>query len=506
MSRGKLFPFADQLESYVIPERYLVESVVQASTLIDQITCDGGTLVNPSGVQTPLDPDLDVEKCESEKGCPQKAFNPYLVTWDGPDDQDNPQNWSKGKKVYIGSAIYTPSIPGIMEQFDVGQIVATLGLSLFIFGYGISPNMICTFLFALFQMPIVLAKNFETILVFRFLTGLLAGPAMSTGGASMMDIFHLRYKAYAIASWAIGATGGPIMGGYAGQIKGWRWPIYELLWLSSIAIVILFVFLPETLGENILHKRAVRLRKLTGNKLLRSQSEIDEEGQSISQTLVSNIERTFIVAGQPAVMFANVYLGFAYGCFYCWFEVVPLVFGGIYGFSEGAQGLVFVGFVVAAGITYFFYIFYQKIRIDPRLAADPEGFKPEERLEIGIFGAFMIPISLLIFGWCSRADVPWIVPFIGCSIYLGALFLLFQGVLMYLTSGYHEYSGPILAGNNFFRSSLACIFPLFGARMFIALSIGGGCSLLAGFSILMIPVLFALKHWGPAMRAKSKFT
>ncbi|KAL8278025.1 hypothetical protein RQP46_009657 [Phenoliferia psychrophenolica] len=498
MSSGKLFPFADQLEGYVIPERYLVKGVVDRSTSIDR-TCDG-TLVNPSGVQTPLDVDLDLEKHDGEKACPTDAFNPYLVTWDGPDDQDNPQNWSKWKKVavYIGSAIYTPSIPGIMEHFGVGRIVATLGLSLFIFGYGISPiiltplqelahfgrtpvYIICTFLFAFFQMPILLAKNFATILVFRFITGLLAGPAMSTGGASMM-------------------------GGYAGQIKGWRWPIYELLWLSSIAIIILFIFLPETLGQNILHKRAARLRKLTGNKLLRSQSEIDEEGKTISQTLGRNIKRTFVVAGQPAVMFANVYLGFAYGCFYCWFEVVPLVFGGIYGFGEGAQGLVFAGFVVAAIITYGFYIVYQRIRIDPRYAADPEGFKPEERLEIGILGAIMIPISLLIFGWCSRADVPWIVPVIGCSIYLGALYLVFQGVLMYLAYGYHEYSGPILAGNNFFRSSLACIFPLFGAKMFIALSIGGGCSLLAGFSILMIPILFALKHWGPALRAKSKFT
>ena len=103
------------------------------------------------------------------------------------------------------------------------------------------------------------------------------------------------------------------MGGYAGQIKGWRWPIYELLWLSSISFVILFVFLPETLGQNILHKRAARLRKLTGNMLLRSQSEIDDEGKSISQSLVRNIKRTFTVMGQPTVMFANVYLGFAYG-------------------------------------------------------------------------------------------------------------------------------------------------------------------------------------------------
>lgn len=39
------------------------------------------------------------------------------------------------------------------------------------------------------------------------------------------------------------------------------------------------------------------------------------------------------------------------------------------------------------------------------------------------------------------------MPIIGCSIYLGALYLLFQGVLMYLADGYHEYAGPILAGN-----------------------------------------------------------
>lgn len=39
-------------------------------------------------------------------------------------------------------------------------------------------------------------------------------------------------------------------------------------------------------------------------------------------------------------------------CFYCWFEVVPLVFGNIYAFSLGAQGLVFAGFVVAALIVY----------------------------------------------------------------------------------------------------------------------------------------------------------
>lgn len=34
--------------------------------------------------------------------------------------------------VYIGSAIYTASIPGISERFEVSLVVSTLGLSLFV--------------------------------------------------------------------------------------------------------------------------------------------------------------------------------------------------------------------------------------------------------------------------------------------------------------------------------------------------------------------------------------
>jgi hypothetical protein len=36
--------------------------------------------------------------------------------------------------VYIGSAIYTPAIPGLMEAFDVSLAKATLGLTLYVLG------------------------------------------------------------------------------------------------------------------------------------------------------------------------------------------------------------------------------------------------------------------------------------------------------------------------------------------------------------------------------------
>lgn len=46
-------------------------------------------------------------------------------------------------------------------------------------------------------------------------------------------------------------------------------------------------------------------------------------------------------------------------------------------------------------------------------------------------------------------------------------------------------------GNALFRAITAGVFPLFGVAFYRRLGLGGGCSFLAGLSILMIPLLYA---------------
>lgn len=46
------------------------------------------------------------------------------------------------------------------------------------------------FLFVLFQVPVIFAKNIGTILVFRFFAGFVGSPALATGGASMTGKFE----------------------------------------------------------------------------------------------------------------------------------------------------------------------------------------------------------------------------------------------------------------------------------------------------------------------------
>lgn len=71
----------------------------------------------------------------------------------------------------------------------------------------------------------------------------------------------------------------------------------------------LALLLPETLDSNILLKRARRLRKLTGNPNLRSQSEIDQASSSGRELLYESFVRPFLLASEPAVFFFNLYIG-----------------------------------------------------------------------------------------------------------------------------------------------------------------------------------------------------
>jgi DHA1 family multidrug resistance protein-like MFS transporter len=114
----------------------------------------------PDEIQTPDIAFLDQPSTEDGK-LSEAVKDTILVGWNGPDDPEvcqsriisiatqphplqNPQNWSSGWKllvtfqmcilnfsVYIASSIYVPGTTFIMEDFGVGEIVATLGLSLF---------------------------------------------------------------------------------------------------------------------------------------------------------------------------------------------------------------------------------------------------------------------------------------------------------------------------------------------------------------------------------------
>ncbi|KAF2805188.1 MFS general substrate transporter [Mytilinidion resinicola] len=487
-----------------------------------------------------IEHELAVEKTKSRPIVPAVTSDgTILVDWYNTDDPANPQNWSPKKKftvaflidlytfvVYAGSAIYVSSEGLIMERFGVGNFKASLGLALYVLGYGLGPLIlspmseipafgrnvpyVVTFaIYVILCVPTSLVDNLGGLIFLRFLLGFLGSPCLANGGASMGDMYSLLYLPYSVAFWVSAAFAapalGPLLSGYAVVAENWRWSQWEVLWMSAPVFILFFFFLPETSPANILLRRAARLRKLTGNEKIRSQTEIDRKGTSflrvLSEAIIKPIE---ICIKDPAVLFVNVYTALTYGIYYSFFEVFPLVYPPLYGFNIGETGTVFVCIVIGCVIAMSIYFSYLHFYLIPDIMKN--GLRAQEsRLVPALFACFGPPVGLFLFGWTARTSVHWIVSVIGITIYATSVYILLQCIFVYVPMSYPQYAASLFAGNDFCRSLFAFGAILFSRPMFVDLGIGKGVSLLGGLSVMGIIGMWLLYFYGAKLRARSKF-
>jgi len=79
--------------------------------------------------------------------------------------------------------------------------------------------------------------------------------------------------------------------------------------LTGPILVVFLLAYPETSADNILRRRAQRLRKLTGRMNIKSQSEIDQEKLKPSEVFIDAIIKPIeIMVKDPAVAFTNIYV------------------------------------------------------------------------------------------------------------------------------------------------------------------------------------------------------
>lgn len=182
------------------------------------------------------------------------------------------------------------------------------------------PYLTSFFLFIMMTIGASTVGNYPGFVVFRFLQGLVGGPVLATGGASAGDLYSMLKVPYALAAWTAGAFAGPSLGpliaAFAVTESTWRWPMYEMLIVAVFTFVLLVFCLPETNADTILLQRAQRLRKLTGNTRLRSESEIRQGEMHILPTIGQYLTTPFKVTLQdPCVAFINVYTALIYAIY-----------------------------------------------------------------------------------------------------------------------------------------------------------------------------------------------
>ncbi|KAL7955141.1 major facilitator superfamily domain-containing protein [Trichoderma compactum] len=418
-----------------------------------------------------FDPEQQIElkKTKSEPIVPHKTNDGIiLVDWYTTDDPANPQNWSSFKRSYI---VFVICLYTWASELGLALYVLAYGVGPLIFGplteipvIGRNPVYYLTFLvFFALSFPAATINSFGGLLAVRFFAGFFGSVGIAIGGASIQNVFTLIYFPYGLGWWVLSFWAGPAIGptfaGFAAMEKGWRWPLWEVVWICAVMAIFLLALTPETSAPNILLRRAKRLRKLTGDARLQSQSEIDQR------------------AHDPSIFFDNLYAALTYAIYFTFFEVFPLVFPPFYGFNLGETDLAFlaceVGSILAL-ILYFAYLHFYMI---------PDNIKNGFR----------------------EASIHWIVPLFGVTMFVLGQYMVIQGLFMYVPVSYPQYAASIFTGNDLIRSTVATGCILAARPMFINLGVHKGVTVLAGLSIMGIIGTLLMYKYGKSLRAKSKF-
>jgi len=444
----------------------------------------------------------DVEKGEEQQPEQPPPKDPNLVDWDGPDDPENPMNWPVSKKwtvtisfafmtfcITFASSVFSTATQVTAQLYGVSNEVMILGTSLFVLvippfslhlkynvkltqiqGFALGPlvwgplselygRTLPLFfgfaMFGIFQIPVAVAQNVETIMLARFLGGVFGCAPLAVVGGALADFWNPVDRGVAVAIFSaatfIGPVAGPIMGGFITQsYLGWRWTAWITLIMATFFGSVGLILVPETYAPVLLQRRAKKIRYETQNWAIHAKA--DEQRVDIHEIIVKYLFRPFtMLVLEPILILITIYLALIYGITYLLFEAFPISFQEQRGWNNGVGALPFLSITVGVIIGVTIITWVTKTRFARKLKKHGK-VVPEERLPPMIVGAALLPIGLFWFAWTSSPDITWVPQVLaGIPIGCGILMIFMQG-LNYIIDVYLMYANSALAANTLLRS------------------------------------------------------
>ena len=462
--------------------------------------------------------------------------DPYAVNW-LPNDFRNPLQLKTSMKWFITviaaletlvvalvSSAYTGGIVQIEEQFGATTEIATLGVSLYVLGFALGPLIwapmsemfgrqlvfITTYCgLTIFCAACVGAKNIETLLVFRFLSGAFGSSPFTNSGGVIADMFMARERGLALSAFALapflGPVIGPIVGGFLGMGAGWKWVMGLLAILCGVMWFLGAALKPETYAPVLLRQRAKTLSRLTG-QVYCSKLDLDQGRVTLKAALKTSLSRPLILLfKEPIVLLLSIYLAIIYGTLYMLFGAFPIVYELHRGWNQGVAGLAFLGVMVGM-LGAIAYSIPENTRYAKLLEKKGGYAPPEARLPPCMLASIALPIGLFWFAWTNSPSVHWLAS-IAAGVPFGfGMVLVFLSVFNYLIDAYTIFAASVLAANSLLRSMFGFAFPLFTTYMYQNLGIHWASCVPAFLALACVPFPFLLYKYGWSIRKHCKYS
>ncbi|KAJ4188157.1 hypothetical protein NW767_012006 [Fusarium falciforme] len=275
---------------------------------------------------------------------------------------------------------------------------------------------VCNAIFLGFTVACAKAPSLTSLIIFRFFAGAFGAAPMANGGGSIADMYIAEERAGVMAVFSVGPLIGPIIGpvigGFLTESKGWRWDFWVIVIVAGAISGAMLLVLRESYAPVLLERKASRLRKETGNSLLRSRLDTGLSTKDLVKQCIIRPARLLVFS--PICTIFAVYLALVYGYIYILFTSVPYVFEEIYGFSTKMVGLVYLGLGIGGFIGMVWFAVDGNNEVQKQLAA--KNFKPEARLKLLPHAAIIFPAGFFIYGWTAEYKAHWMAPIIGLAV------------------------------------------------------------------------------------------
>lgn len=376
--------------------------------------------------------------------------------------------------------------------------------------YGRKPPLFFGFaLFVIFQIPVAVAINVETIMLGRFFVGVFGSAPLGIIGGALADFWGPVERGFALGLFAgatfIGPVAGPIVGGFITQsYLGWRWTAWITMIMGAFFGLIAMIFCGESYAPVLLQRKATRRRFETRNWAIHAPA--DESPVQVKDIVERYLLRPWkMMVLEPILVLITIYVSLIYGIIYLFFEAYPVAFQEQRGWSLGVGALPFLGLTIGVVCGVSIITYTSQTRYKRKMEENGGKPVPEERLVPMIFGSFLLPIGLFWFAWTSNPHITWVPQVLaGIPIGCGIIMIFLQG-LSYLIDVYLMYANSALAANTLIRSLAGGGFPLFANQMYHNLGVPWATSLLAFLCLAFIPAPILFYTYGKKIRQLSRF-
>jgi MFS family permease len=452
------------------------------------------------------------------------------------------KNLTEGQTVSgFASNIYFPAIPTIAQDLDVSTELINLTVTSYLIFQGLAPSLWgpisdvkgrrvaygCTFLVFLGAcIGLALSQNYPTLFILRCLQSTGSASTIAIGSGVIGDIttrserggFMGVFQAGLLAPVAVG----PVIGGALSGALGWRAVFRFLTIYSGVFLIILLIFLPETLRSIVSNggRKPSNLIAQYPLALYQKNTKVDwhQDTDSFSPDARKHVDLAgpfrILVRKQasPLILFLSIY----YAVWQMSITVMSTFFDESYNLTETEIGLTFIangfGSIIGTLTTgKILDIDYRRVKAayETRTIStnQDQGF-PLERARLRLIPIFAILqcLSILLFGWTINypKQVHIAVPIVSTFITGWTAVSTQSTIMTYLVDVFHTRSAAASASLNLGRCLFAAGGTSFITPMINGVGVGVAFTICTAVQVLAMVGIFVQFRYGPQWRVAAE--